>query len=1437
RVRRPLPARPSTRRRAPTARPPTRPTQRGGLGPRMHCAVDTQLAPGHRWLEEQHRAKAERARPPAAVLDPKWAGLCHDSRSCIDTVGPLSAAPAQVLVLQTQPATITDGRRHCQASLAGACHRALRAHPPGRQNARHTVHLLRPSKSQPSSALAPPRLALHRCTDTSSTLLQLDHARLRRDDRCLQSQPGQEEHLARRTPAMAGATESDADSAVDTQMPFGTQLPHPVRSRTDSGEVEYVGINRMALPHPLRSRTDTGEVEYVGINRMELPHPLRSQRDSGDVEFVGINRMEPVLAGNTQRAALKPRSAHSDVARQQAQLLALIHKGNPPVPPQSQSRSVPVEPRALAEPTAMHPPQSEQAPSRATDHETLQDAHAGAAQPPTDKDKKRMREADHDSPPIHQPAKKPSLSEHGPKHSRAREMDKFAAECSWMKGLKLDRASATVPVDQALLLQKPESWYKPEPGHRAVNEVPAQVLMVLSRMADEAAALEGATSSGSYHDTNPSSASYPAHSAPQPTDEETTDSEDEPPTSPYSWHTSPSPEPPQRPTFPRQGLPPDSSLELPQHGAETVALQSLKTQHRPQNHPLPASSHEHETDFQTQNRPQNHPLPASSRQHETDFPPSSPPACQAAADSDEDMELEISVPRALGEDSLSQPMLPSQLSRAEPRQKSVVQVAETPYVKGRNVQHPVVTVLPPTQSSNPQSENSSSASVVRGTYQDPSSSAVEETKLDALQNDNGQALQRTAITINQDHEIQNPALIDTLARQKPAGHTSRQDDSERNTTNLGIEAVQDTNPLQPEPTPMSAQLPLKDSSSGEQSAPTSDKTARTMPPQIGIEATRLPPASPSLTKRKRSPTTPQGFKQSRKRSKLKVVLFTKKDGGERQQSTTSAESRQGSVSDQSVQQVADTKLDGLDIKKSAQAQATENTVVVEPDMSPRHQSLYAPPSPVSRPTAKPAIPSLPESVVNAQTEQAVPESVVIAQTEQPVPESVVAQTEQALPESVVIAQTEQALPESVVIAQTEQPVPETTLAGRSATEKAVTTQRSRTQSPPKTSSVPSWELQAEPASAPLPAPDHATVPEPRPSIRTEHAPPVAPVDVPVTKTVSEMFRAAYPDYRGTAKHFANQCKQIERLDREDKMVSKSMWDDFIIRNQTDYKPYVSNCIDAGEEPIPYIRFYKDNIDLPIHTKKIVAARATLLKALQELGVQPSAAEASPLQPSNWQHVQQPSHQSPAPRMRQGKHSRLSYQQSNRQSVQQSSRPPPQQPDRQSVQQSSQPPPQQPTHSPWPPSTQSIITPPKKKKPRASLPFSRPSTSTPARTNGTASVRRSLDASSYHAAPTSISSSSTAAQPTTSARSRLASAFGDRLRDYKNDGPPSSIDSSTGHQFRDFLRGQQRLTSVTGSRRVDRDKKKLWPESVELRLSVMDMQPRRKIDILEWKDEL
>jgi hypothetical protein len=100
--------------------------------------------------------------------------------------------------------------------------------------------------------------------------------------------------------------------------------------------------------------------------------------------------------------------------------------------------------------------------------------------------------------------------------------------------------------------------------------------------------------------------------------------------------------------------------------------------------------------------------------------------------------------------------------------------------------------------------------------------------------------------------------------------------------------------------------------------------------------------------------------------------------------------------------------------------------------------------------------------------------------------------------------------------------------------------------------------------------------------------------------VFQSFKVAYPEYTGDSKHFHTQCKHMLKLDEEDKMVPKWQWDDFIIRNRTDYKDYAMQCLDAGEDAEPWHRYYKDNIRNTLYQKGVVDSRKTLQKALEEL---------------------------------------------------------------------------------------------------------------------------------------------------------------------------------------------------------------------------------------------
>jgi len=83
------------------------------------------------------------------------------------------------------------------------------------------------------------------------------------------------------------------------------------------------------------------------------------------------------------------------------------------------------------------------------------------------------------------------------------------------------------------------------------------------------------------------------------------------------------------------------------------------------------------------------------------------------------------------------------------------------------------------------------------------------------------------------------------------------------------------------------------------------------------------------------------------------------------------------------------------------------------------------------------------------------------------------------------------------------------------------------------------------------------------------------------------FKKEYPDYTGNASHFGKICSKIENLARVDRMEHPSLWDDFIIRHKTDYPQYTSQCMEDALDPVPYERFYRDAIEEPKYTKRVV----------------------------------------------------------------------------------------------------------------------------------------------------------------------------------------------------------------------------------------------------------
>ncbi|KAI4288551.1 MAG: hypothetical protein L6R35_002185 [Caloplaca aegaea] len=105
------------------------------------------------------------------------------------------------------------------------------------------------------------------------------------------------------------------------------------------------------------------------------------------------------------------------------------------------------------------------------------------------------------------------------------------------------------------------------------------------------------------------------------------------------------------------------------------------------------------------------------------------------------------------------------------------------------------------------------------------------------------------------------------------------------------------------------------------------------------------------------------------------------------------------------------------------------------------------------------------------------------------------------------------------------------------------------------------------------------------------------------------FRATYPDYLGTKEHFLGMCKRIEQLSQANRMEHKSLWDDFIVRHLMDYPLYTQRCIENAEDAKHYEQFYRDEIDEPRYTKRVVQP-ATLAQVLLPLDILALAGQGS-----------------------------------------------------------------------------------------------------------------------------------------------------------------------------------------------------------------------------------
>ena len=89
----------------------------------------------------------------------------------------------------------------------------------------------------------------------------------------------------------------------------------------------------------------------------------------------------------------------------------------------------------------------------------------------------------------------------------------------------------------------------------------------------------------------------------------------------------------------------------------------------------------------------------------------------------------------------------------------------------------------------------------------------------------------------------------------------------------------------------------------------------------------------------------------------------------------------------------------------------------------------------------------------------------------------------------------------------------------------------------------------------------------------------------------EKFKEQYPAYAGDDEHFWNMCNRINTLHAQDRMEHPSLWDDYIIRNQDEYREYLLKCAKNAEDPLSFDHFYRIEVSEPLYVKRVVTAKS------------------------------------------------------------------------------------------------------------------------------------------------------------------------------------------------------------------------------------------------------
>jgi hypothetical protein len=762
---------------------------------------------------------------------------------------------------------------------------------------RHT-----PSASEPIRPLC-------RSEQVGAVFAQLHQTRAQEDNRCLRSEPEPEEVEE----AMADTVDESQD-APQSQMPytqhaFGTQLAHPIQSRTNE----------------------------------DGPQP------------VGVNRLEPVIVGNTRQEDIRPGAAKTDYHGTMRLLSLLERAPRPSSSKQSTSSAQGFVQSALSEQHSVAGPATDASPKSHAIPAYQEPARSGAEEegakptsPTLGSGRKRAREPRRVSPKAAESAKEALATR--PDDGQSEDTTPHALKCSWMKGLPFNSEALKVPKLQQENLARDTSWLKPQPGVKSFldGNMPQIILTELNQIADERAALEE-TGETDESEVDPSPNSQPEEVDPSPESLSRTTQADEPPTSEVSWSSSP--EPPQQPTKSRQGLPPDSSIEK----------QVANAEHDVDLRPKPSGR-------QSKRAPVIDPLDDD----EPMIPPSSPPVVEAHAESDEEMGMEEYMPQAFGEDTAEGDQtqvqiddLPTIKSSHSP---SVVQVEETPYGKGKTVQR-TAAAASPRESASKQAQDSSgnpkrtsSTSIIYSTYDmqnSPGSADGERDRTRTVQDrsielenkttgdgEQGDEVHPDSVEQVNDTDAQDVSMVDVPPQTEDAPEPIEQE-------SCGVTGPQTVDAA------IDRAAPASEMNATLKSAPLLSRDA-----ESSVASSHVPQPSSGSTKRKPVASPTKSHRRQSKKRQLKIVGF-----GDAPSPPIAPQERIRQDREESLRRFREERMSSKSFDSGAEPasklvghQGADIMNVDRPDdqpsayhMSPRHQSLYDEPSPkTTTPTARPA---------------------------------------------------------------------------------------------------------------------------------------------------------------------------------------------------------------------------------------------------------------------------------------------------------------------------------------------------------------------------------------------------------------------------------------------------------------------------------------------------